>query len=339
MLKNFWYAVEFSRSVKDKPIPVTLMGQQYVLYRNQRGQVVALNNQCAHRGAALHRGWLEDDCLRCPYHGWKFNAEGQCVDIPADLPDVPISKRARVETYPIQEQDGMVWLFVGDRPSHEAAPIPELLPELVDPQWRAVYGEYTWNAHYTRVIESNLDVSHAAFVHPPFFGNRDRAVVDEYDVNTNDYSATAIVKAPAPKRRTFLKYLLKEENRYSLTKITVYLPTINRIEIDFGFRGYKYIYYTTSIPLDGKTTLAKYIGLRNFLKFPWADGNSHENAYKTYLEDQDVVQTCYPLAAPTDFHQELLVASDGLIIAYRKLLRAYQEKGWELPQPLVTETL
>ncbi|WP_448533752.1 aromatic ring-hydroxylating dioxygenase subunit alpha [Parathermosynechococcus lividus] len=321
---NFWYAVEFSRNLTHTPLPVTLMGQQYVLYRDSQGRAIALSNQCPHRGAALHRGWVEDNCLRCPYHGWMFDASGTCVDIPADLPGVPIPKRAKVATYPVQEQDGMVWLYVGETPETAVAPIPHLLPELGDPKWRAVYGEYTWNAHYTRVIESNLDVSHAAFVHPPFYGNRDRAAVDEYEVTTTPYSATATVKAPAPKRRTFLKYLLKEENRYSLTTITVYLPTINRIEIDFGFRGYKYIYYTTSLPVDEKTTLAKYIGLRNFLTFPWADKNSHDNAYKTYIEDQEVVQTCTPLAAPTDFQQELLVASDALIIAYRKLLRQYE---------------
>uniref|UniRef100_B8HLS6 Rieske (2Fe-2S) domain protein n=1 Tax=Cyanothece sp. (strain PCC 7425 / ATCC 29141) TaxID=395961 RepID=B8HLS6_CYAP4 len=334
MLKNFWYAVEFSHAVKHQPKQVTLMGRQYVLYRNSQGQVIALNNQCAHRGAALAGGWVEDNCLRCPYHGWKYATDGACVDIPANQPGVPIPKRARVDAYPVEEKSGFIWMYMGDQPAAERPSVPDLLPELHDPHWRSVHGEYTWDCHYTRVIESNLDVTHAAFVHPPFFGNRDRTVVENYPVQLDTYSAVATVKAPAPKRKTLLKYLGKSKEAYSVTKITVYMPTINRIEIDFGFRGFKYIYFTTSLPIDEKTTLAKYIGLRNFLKFPWADGNSRKNAVNTYLEDLAIVKTCYPLPAPTDLSQELLVGSDGLIIAYRKLLRQFQEKGWELDECL-----
>ncbi|WP_072016320.1 Rieske 2Fe-2S domain-containing protein [Neosynechococcus sphagnicola] len=332
MLKNFWYAVELSHEVTQKPKLVTLMGREFVLYREPQGTVVALNNQCAHRGASLAGGWTEGNCIRCPYHGWKYQADGACLEIPANQPGVPIPKRARVNVYPAEEKSGFVWIYYGDQAASERPPVPDLLPELNDPNWRPVYGEYTWDAHYTRVIESNLDVSHAAYVHPPFFGNRDRAVVGDYEVRLDDYSATAVVKAPAPKRKTLLKYLGQNQERYSIARISVYMPTINRIEIDFGFRGFKYIYFTTSLPIDEKTTLAKYIGLRNFLKFPWADGNSRQNAVATYLEDQLIVKTCYPKAAPTDLKQELLVGSDGLIIGYRKLLRQYQEKGWELDE-------
>ena len=102
MLKNFWYACEFSDRVKDKPVPLMLLGEKLVLYRTQSGKVACLRDRCAHRGDELSRGWVKDDCLHCPYHGWKYNTDGQCVHIPSNLDGQKISKKAKVNA----SQDG-----------------------------------------------------------------------------------------------------------------------------------------------------------------------------------------------------------------------------------------
>ncbi len=70
ILKNFWYVAELSSAITSKPKRITMLGQEFVLYRNTSGRVVALNNLCAHRGGALVDGRVEGDCIRCPYHGW-----------------------------------------------------------------------------------------------------------------------------------------------------------------------------------------------------------------------------------------------------------------------------
>lgn len=93
MLKNFWYACEFSTAVTNQPKQIRMLNQRFVLYRNSQGQVVALKDQCSHRGAALSLGWVEDGCIRCPYHGWKFQADGRCIDIPANAPETPSTLR------------------------------------------------------------------------------------------------------------------------------------------------------------------------------------------------------------------------------------------------------
>jgi phenylpropionate dioxygenase-like ring-hydroxylating dioxygenase large terminal subunit len=325
MLKNFWYAVEFSAAVTSAPQPVKLMGENYVLYRGRHGQVMAMADRCIHRGAALSGGWVEGDCLRCPYHGWRYEADGTCVQIPADQAGTPIPKRARVDRFPVEERYGMVWMFVGDLPAEQRPPIPSL-PEYGDPNWRVITGEYTWNAHYTRVVESGLDTAHAPFVHSVFFNLRDEAEVPPYEVQIDDWSASARTLSKPPKRAGLLKLIVKRDRPFSSATLTAHLPNINRIHLDFNFRGYQYIYFASNIPVDENTTLTKWIGLRNFLPQAWADWNSRKNTNDTYREDKAVIESQVPRVVPLT--GEILLASDSLQLAYRKLIRQCVERGW-----------
>ncbi len=327
MLKNFWYAVEFSAAVTNKPKQITVMGTNYVLYRDSKGQIVALEDRCAHRGASLAGGWVEKNCLKCPYHGWGYNSEGQVELIPADKPGVPIAKRAKIKSLPVREKYSFIWVFFGDLPEEQRPPIPQL-PEFDNPTWRIVSGEYTWNAHYTRVIESGLDSAHAPFVHSAFFSNRDDAEVPSYEVHTDEWSASANTISKPPKRVGLLKFIVKRDRPFSSAELTVHLPNINRITLDFNFRGYQYIYFASNIPVDENTTLTKWIGLRNFLTQPWADWNSRKNTIDTYLEDKAVIESQHPRVVPYHLTGEVLVSSDNLQIAYRKLLRKYIDRGW-----------
>ena len=327
MLKNFWYAVEFGAAVRDQPRQIRLMGQDYVLYRDRQGQVIALIDRCIHRGAALSGGWVEGDCIRCPYHGWRYASDGKCVEVPADQAGVPIPKRAKVESFSVEERYGFIWLFVGDLPSEQRPPIPPF-PEFDDPAWRSVSGEYTWNAHYTRVVESGLDSSHAPFVHSVFFHHRNDAEVPPYEVQIDDWTATAKTISKPPKRAGLLKLIVKRDRPFSSATLTVHLPNINRIHLDFNYRGFQYIYFASNIPIDEHTTLTKWIGLRNFLTQPWADWNSRKNTNDTYYEDKAVIESQVPKVVPLT--GEILIASDSLQLAYRKLLRKYVEQGWAI---------
>lgn len=325
MLKNFWYAVEFSAAVASAPCSVKLMGEDYVLYRGRDGQVVAMRDRCIHRGASLAGGWVEDNCIRCPYHGWRYDADGTCVHIPADQAGTPIPKRAKIEAFPVEERYGMVWLFVGDLPADQRPSIPAL-PEYGDSAWRAITGEYTWDAHYTRVVESGLDTAHAPFVHSVFFNLRDDAEVPPYEVQIDDWSATARTISKPPKRAGLLKLIVKRDRPFSSATLTAHMPNINRIHLDFNFRGYQYIYFASNIPVDEHTTLTKWIGLRNFLPQAWADWNSRKNTNDTYLEDKAVIESQVPRVVPLT--GEILLASDSLQLAYRKLIRQCVERGW-----------
>ena len=318
-LSNFWYAVEHSVTLQEKPISLTLLDQRYVIYRDSQGKAHALVDRCAHRGASLGEGWVEGDCIRCPYHGWSYDSSGSCVRIPADREGTPIPNRARMSPLPIQETNGFIWIFPGEPELADPALIPPF-PEFGQDGWRPVHGEYVWNANFSRVVESGLDTSHAPFVHKPFFPNRDDAVVHPLDVKVTDHHVSTYVQLKPPKRLGLLKYIIKKDRDYSSSVLTGYLPCINRIAIDFNWRGYQYIYFASNIPVSDNLTLTKWIGVRNFLTQAWGDNNSLKNTVETYLEDKAVVESQPSTPSWVTQGQDLLLASDQLILAYRKAL-------------------
>ena len=193
MLKNFWYACEFSWAITKQPKQVLMFNQRFVMYRNSQGQVVALDDQCPHRGAAFSLGWIEKDCLRCPYHGWKFQADGQCIEIPSNAPGTPIPKKARVNHYPVQEKYGFIWLFYGELPEAQRPPLP-IFPEYMVYSMRPVYDDGIDHANYARLMEANLDFTHVIAVHKKSFGQRipiDKTI--KYQVDKYDWGAVAQV--------------------------------------------------------------------------------------------------------------------------------------------------
>jgi hypothetical protein len=173
-----------------------------------------------------------------------------------------------------------------------------------------------------------LDSSHAPFVHSVFFNLRDDAEVPPYEVQIDGWSATARTISKPPKRAGLLKLIVKRDRPFSSATLTAHMPNINRIHLDFNFRGYQYIYFASNIPVDENTTLTKWIGLRNFLPQAWADWNSRKNTNDTYLEDKAVIESQVPRVVPLT--GEILLASDSLQLAYRKLIRQCIERGWAI---------
>jgi phenylpropionate dioxygenase-like ring-hydroxylating dioxygenase large terminal subunit len=318
-LKNFWYAVEHSQTLQAKPISLHLLSRRYVLFRDASGSAHALVDSCAHRGASLGQGWVEGDCLRCPYHGWSYTSQGRCVHIPANAPGAMIPARAQMAALPIQECNGFIWIFPGDPALADPELIPHF-PEFGQEGWRTVQGEYSWAANFSRVVEAGLDTSHAPFVHRPFFPNRDDASVHPLEITTTETLVSTHQQLKPPKRLGLLKYIIKKDRKHSSSTLTAYLPCINRISIDFNWRGYQYIYFASNIPVSETETLTKWIGIRNFLPYAWADKNSIQNTVETYEEDKAVVETQPLTPSWVTQGEDLLLASDQLILAYRKAL-------------------
>lgn len=174
MFINFWYPACQSTDLTEGPRKQRMLGQDFVLFRDQAGAAHCLSNVCVHRGASLANGKVKDDCVECPYHGWQFNGDGACTRIPSMGPEAKIPARARVDSYPIQEKYGLVFAFLGDLPEEERPPLMEI-EEYGQEGWRATIQHFEWDIDYKRSIENGIDSAHNEYVHPThgFKGERE----------------------------------------------------------------------------------------------------------------------------------------------------------------------
>lgn len=325
MLKNFWWALEFSERVTVKPVRITALGMELVAWRKPDGTAVVMSDLCVHRGGALSDGWVENDCIVCPYHGWRYQADGACNRIPAH-PQQGIPPKARVDAYPTAERYGMVWAFLGDLPEAERPPMPDL-PYHGDPDFKSLTGEFRWNAHYDRVMENALDIAHAPFVHDGAFGDMNRPEVDDFVVDDDgEWGAGATVTLRPPPAKGLWKRGRRDGRPGVRTSTGFYMPNVTRLEVDLPIG--KMVLYDFNVPVDDFTTVTKWVQLRSFFKGNWADGNSRKRVMKIFLQDQKVVESQRPELLPFDIADELHVRSDRIQIAYRRVRQKALERGW-----------
>ncbi len=155
---NHWYVVARSTEMKEKPLGVTLWHQAIVLYRDTEGKIHALEDRCPHRQVKLSHGQVIGDQLECSYHGWRFSETGECVAVPYLAANQKLPS-CKIRHYPVQEQDGFIWLFPGD--ADMAKPKTPLgLPEWDHLNYIATVSEINCAAHYSYLIENLMDMYH-----------------------------------------------------------------------------------------------------------------------------------------------------------------------------------
>jgi nitrite reductase/ring-hydroxylating ferredoxin subunit len=113
LMRRYWQPVLASSSVSTRPQEVRLLGEDLVVFRDGQGRPGLLYAHCVHRGASLFWGRVEDDGIRCCYHGWKFDVEGHCLEQPCEPPGRINKVAHRQPWYPVREQYGLVWTYMG----------------------------------------------------------------------------------------------------------------------------------------------------------------------------------------------------------------------------------
>lgn len=316
MPSNYWYAVEFSSEIVDRPKALKILDRALVLFRTSDGKVRAMDDTCIHRGAALAKGSVVGDCIVCPYHGWHYQADGTCVKIPSQLAPGKIPSQAKMTTYPCCEKYGWIWLFLGEEGMETREQIPEV-PQFADASFRSIQGDFDWNAYYERVLENALDFAHAPFVHGKAFGNPDAPEVGDLvmDNYAGGASATVMLKANPPKG--LWGFLAKKEQPDIETRTGFYLPNLTFLEVNLPFG--KLIIWAAHVPIDNQTTISKWINYRTFFRGKWADKDAFNRTMKIFEQDKPIVESQRPQIIPIDINTELHVAADALQLQYRKL--------------------
>jgi len=119
LLRRYWMPVCAAADITDaRPKKrIRVMGENLVLFRDGKGRYGLLPEQCPHRNASLYYGFVEEDGLRCAYHGWKFGADGQCIDQPFEAPTSALKARACRRSYPVQQMAGLLFAYFGPEPA------------------------------------------------------------------------------------------------------------------------------------------------------------------------------------------------------------------------------
>lgn len=166
MPRNAWYMIAFKDEITREPLARTILNIPVVLYRLKDGSATALLDQCIHRQLPLSFGCLENDNIRCSYHGLVFNPNGECIEIP-NQENIPPS--AKVQSFNLVEQDGLLWIWVGNPDLADASTIP-VCPWLESPEWVGTTGILHLNGRAQLLNENLLDLSHLEFLHPGSIG-------------------------------------------------------------------------------------------------------------------------------------------------------------------------
>ena len=190
MIPDRWYPILEASKLRKQSIGLKRLGRQLVLWRADDGGPVAADRGCPHRGASLVGGRVEGGELACPWHGFRFDSAGSCTQIPCEGRDARIPKAMRLRTHPVRESHGLLWLWYGaERSSYPELP---LLDEMQEDTRNAYEASYTLPYHYSRMVETNLDLHHTPFVHGSVFKHHTR--FDDFEAEREgDYIRTRCV--------------------------------------------------------------------------------------------------------------------------------------------------
>jgi phenylpropionate dioxygenase-like ring-hydroxylating dioxygenase large terminal subunit len=216
LMREYWIpAAMASELVADAaPTRLMLLGEKLIAFRDSRGRVGVMDHNCPHRCASLFFGRNEGSGLRCAYHGWKFDVEGNCLDMPNVPPHHAFPQKVKAKAYPVAERAGLVWAYMG--PREAPPPLPVFEPLLLPAEERnlfCVQRECNW----LQALEGDIDTSHFGFLHT---GGVEPDMVDEknlgryaiinrapeYHVADTDWGTMYAAYRPADARNIYWRF-------------------------------------------------------------------------------------------------------------------------------------
>ena len=164
LFRRYWIPALLDWELPERdcpPVRVKLLGERLIAFRDSEGRIGIIDEFCAHRGVSLWFGRNEECGLRCSYHGWKYDVNGQCVDLPSE-PGERVRSRIKLKSYPSVELGGVIWAYMGP---------PEQKPLLPNFEWVHLPSSHRvttkrWQeSNYLQAVEGGIDSSHVSFLH------------------------------------------------------------------------------------------------------------------------------------------------------------------------------
>ncbi len=180
LLRRYWHPIGLTGDATETPTLVKALGEELILFRDGEGRAGLVHPRCAHRGSSLYFGKVEARGIRCCYHGWLFDVEGNCLEQPCE-PNFGVGQLGTVRQpwYPVRERYGLIWTYMGPADRQPLLPRYRLLEELdhgevLDTDDRSIGSggpvivDFNWFQHYENV----LDPFHVVVLHATFSGTQ-----------------------------------------------------------------------------------------------------------------------------------------------------------------------
>jgi phenylpropionate dioxygenase-like ring-hydroxylating dioxygenase large terminal subunit len=165
LFRSYWIPALLSEELPEPdcpPVRVKLLSERMIAFRATDGRLGLLDEFCAHRGVSLWFGRNEECGLRCPYHGWKYDVTGQCVDMPNEPEHSAFAKKVRLKSYPLVQRGGVLWTYMG--PPTSPPPLPEYEFATV-PASHSFVSKRLQECNWLQAMEGGIDSSHVSFLH------------------------------------------------------------------------------------------------------------------------------------------------------------------------------
>ena len=305
IMRRHWIAACLSEEVAEPdgaPLKVRLLGENLVVFRDTKGRLGVLNELCAHRRASLVLARNEDCGLRCLYHGWKFDVEGNVVDLASEPPGSNVPQRIKQKAYPVREAGGFVWAYLGP---------PEEMPEFEPPAFaptadtRVSATKVRVRCNWAQILEGQIDSAHSSSLHS---SDMVPAPVDGAEATAVNWLRPSTDKAPRFQiertsygfRYAAVRRPIKNEATHDYVRTTVYIAPFTALIPPNN----SYNVATLLTPEDDTNTIFYFIAWngadkpgipadqwRKFNVLEWgvdvdADFNSVRNAGNLYQQDR-----------------------------------------------------
>jgi nitrite reductase/ring-hydroxylating ferredoxin subunit len=248
LMRRYWHPVGLASYATDLPRQVRMLGEDLILFRDKKGRPGLVHPRCCHRGASLYYGAVEEEGIRCCYHGWLFDAQGHCLEQPAEPSQEARRSNIRQPWYPLEERYGLIWAFLGPIEKRPLLPRYNVFEELEEGE--QVFADdqnvgagklgvvpFNWLQHY----ENIHDIAHFYWLHYLHSGAQFGPRFGEIDLVAMRRDLPANTKAPLleinQRGLTARRRQVLPDGRVLNTVVETVLPTLRVVPNPFGQEG------------------------------------------------------------------------------------------------------
>lgn len=265
-LRRYWQPVYVAEDLpRGVAKPIQIMNEHFTLYRGESGRPHVVAYRCAHRGTQLSSGWVEEDCIRCLYHGWMYDGSGQCVEQPGEEDGIGFATKVRIASYPTREHLGLVFGYFGEGDPPPFPPFPAFEEEAVTEAWAVLF-----TCNYFQSYENTSDEFHVAYVHSGGGTHRNLAEVPKMSAEETDYG--------------FVRNSLRSDGKVRVTQHL--MPNTTRVLVP-PFKGMRGMggwrdTYLSFVPIDDER---HHIFLTQYVHVAPEDMESYQSLHEQFRKD------------------------------------------------------